>query len=154
MKFSKVVPKWLYDYDLHHAEKGKKFDYSGVHTKAKVVGVYDGDTITIVFRYRGELQQHNCRMMGYDSPELRPSKKMPNREQEIEAAKRARDKLREMVGYDEFYSSTKLVDVKLDKFDKYGRPLVQVYCNGINVNEWMIVNGYGYPYNGGTKRVS
>ena len=154
MRFSKVFPKWLYDYDLRHAEKGKKFDYSGVMTKAKVVDVYDGDTITIVFRYRGELQQQNCRMMGYDSPELRPSKKMPNREKEIEIAKEARDKLREMVGYNEFYNTTKLINVKLYKFDKYGRPLVQVYCDGIHINEWMIVNGYGYPYNGGTKKVS
>ena len=38
------------------------------------------------------------------------------------------------------------------KFDKYGRILVNVYKNKIDINQWMINNGYGYPYFGGTKK--
>ena len=45
-----------------------------------------------------------------------------------------------------------LVTLDMLEFDKYGRILVNVYKNGINVNEWMIKNGYGYPYYGGTKK--
>ena len=143
---SKLCPVSIYDIALRRATKGKKFDYSGLKVKAKVVDVYDGDTITIVFRYRGELQQHNCRMIGYNSPELRPSRKMVNREREIEAAKKARAKLKELVGFKE--GSKKLVDVCLNKFDSFGRILVDVYVNESYINELMIVHGYGVPYNG------
>jgi endonuclease YncB( thermonuclease family) len=141
---SKLCPVSIYDIALRRATKGEKFNYSGLKVKAKVVDVYDGDTITIVFRYRGELQQHNCRMLGYDSPELRPSRKMTNREKEIESAKIARDKLKELVEFKE--DSKKLVDVYLNKSDSFGRILVDVYVDGNYINDWMVVHGYGKPY--------
>lgn len=156
------VPKCLYDFELRSACKGEKFTYRGYRCKAKVVDIYDGDTLTLVFRHRGHLEQHSCRMVGYDSPEMKPPKSDPNREREIAAAKRARAALQGMV-------SDGLVRVECGDFDKYGRILVTLYvrdpqaggCPGfgicgrpaeIEVNRWMVEEGHGIPYDGGTKR--
>ena len=53
----------------------EKFTYAGLLTKAKVVDVYDGDTITIVFYHNGQPIKDSFRMLGYDSPEMKPRKK-------------------------------------------------------------------------------
>ena len=54
----------------------------------------------------------------------------------------------------------KLVVIELGKFDKYGRPLVRMYQTSrveergtaLCINDWMIANGHGVPYDGGTKK--
>jgi len=154
MRFSKLVPKWIYDYELNHATKGDKFTYDGHVCRAKVVDIYDGDTLTLVFRYGGKLQQHSCRMLGYDSPEMKPPKSDPGRDKEIKAANEAKVALSNII-------ADKVVRIKCGDFDKYGRILVTIWvkpgsCRScclrrMNVNEWMIENGYGNPYSGGTK---
>jgi len=149
----------VYDRELRHTTKGQKFSYKGLKFNAKIVDVYDGDTLTVVFRYRGELQQHSVRMIGYDSPEMKPPKTKPDREHEIAAAKEARKALMTITGFDE--QSTHLVSIECHAFDKYGRILVNLYTKRrnrwwswrecINVNQWMIDRGYGVPYDGGSK---
>ena len=39
-------------------------------------------------------------------------------------------------------------------FDKYGRLLVEIYCNEdeCNVNNWLVDNNYAFSYDGGTKK--
>ncbi len=153
MHFYNLIPNRLYDHDLRHATKGKKFSYAGLSFKCKVVDVYDGDTLTVVFRYRGKLQQHSVRMLGYDSPEMKPPRSDPDREREITAAKAAKKALADMV-------CTGTAKIECDAADKYGRILVTLYkekgygCfrTSCNINEWMMSNGYGVPYDGGTKR--
>jgi len=89
-------------------------------------------------------------MLGYDSPEMKPSLKHDNRDIEMESARQAKEALKEHI-------YNKIVILHCDKFDKYGRLLGTIYtcgtcCNPpININEWMIENKYGYPYDGGTK---
>lgn len=154
MKIYKAIPKWIYDYELQHAQKGEKFTYQGHKCKAKVVDIYDGDTLTLVFRYGGKLQQHSCRMEGYDSPEMKPPKTQQNRDREITAANKAKDALSNII-------SDQIVNIECGQFDKYGRILITIwvkqktswsFCRPrINVNQWMIANGYGVSYNGGTK---
>ena len=39
---------------------------------AKVVDVYDGDTITVSIINNCTIQKHKLRMLGYDSPEMKP----------------------------------------------------------------------------------
>ena len=56
----------------------------------KVVNVYDGDTCKVVFRLNNQIHRWNIRMDGYDTPEMRPSKSKPNRDEEIKAAKAAK----------------------------------------------------------------
>jgi len=123
------------------------FSFNGYKCKAKIVSVYDGDTFTACFKYNGEIIKYRFRTFGYDSPEMKPLKSKANREEEKKNAIIARNKFKEIINFD----NNELVDLEMLKFDKYGRILVNVFKNNINVNQWMIKNNYGYPYFGGTK---
>ena len=117
--------------------------------RCKVVEVYDGDTITIILFNKCGFEKHKLRMYGYDSPEIKPKKNIPNRNQEIAKAIVARDKLRELI-------LNKIVTFESQGYDKYGRLLGNIYmknfCKEININSYMIENGYGYKYFGGKKK--
>lgn len=117
--------------------------------RCKVVEVYDGDTITIILFNKCGFEKHKLRMYGYDSPEMKPKKNVPNRNQEIEMAKISRDKLKELI-------LDKVVIFESKGYDKYGRLLGNIYkrnfCNKLNINIYMVQNGYGYQYFGGTKK--
>jgi endonuclease YncB( thermonuclease family) len=124
----------------------------GYFSIAKVVSVYDGDTCRVVIPYKGEFYKWNVRLIGYDTPEMRPSRSKPNRVQEIEAAKAAKKFLISQV----MSTPEQLIFIKCKDFDKYGRLLAEIYINYNDitpVNDLMIDNGHGYSYNGGTKRV-
>ena len=62
----------------------------------KVVDVYDGDTFSVVFDHKGELIKYRCRCYGYDTPEMRPSRKNPNREHEKKLAYAAKNRIIEI----------------------------------------------------------
>ena len=137
------------DPELAAAVRTKDFTLAGRHYTAKVVDIYDGDTIRVKFRLDGQLHQMVSRMDGYDSPEMKPSKASPHRDEEKKAAVAARDALRQLIG-------DKIVAIQCGGFDKYGRLLTTVFVRGgggemTNVNEWMVRNKYGVPYGGGTK---
>ena len=129
----------------------KKFSLKGHKYIAKVVNVYDGDTITVLIRYRMKTHKFRVRMYGYDSPEMKPRQDDPNRYKIKEAALKAKMKLLEKI-------DNKIVELDCGGFDKYGRLLCTVYLrdncckSSININQWMINNKYGYRYNGGKKR--
>jgi len=126
------------------------FSLNEVYTQCKVVDVYDGDTCKIVIPFNDKLYRWNVRLTGYDTPEMRPRKSKPNRDEEIKAAKAARDFLRSKV-----MNERQLVYIKCGKFDKYGRLLGTLYINEndlMSVNDLMIHHGHGYAYDGGTKQ--
>lgn len=123
------------------------FTFKGHKCLAKIVDVYDGDTFTGVFKYKKDYIKYKFRTYGYDSPEMKPLKSKPNRDEEKRKAVEAREAFKGITNWE-----NSLVTLDMLEFDKYGRILVNVYKNGINVNEWMIKNGYGYPYYGGTKK--
>ena len=131
-------------YNTNRLNKADKniplFTLNGCKYKAKVVDVYDGDTIKIVILFHNKLTKFSLRMNGYDSPELRTKNA-----KEKEAAIAARDFLISQI-------QNKIVDLHCDKFDKYGRLLGTVFYNKQNINELMIENKHGYRYNGGKKR--
>jgi endonuclease YncB( thermonuclease family) len=134
---------------LAQSTLGKDFSFAGRRFLAKVVDVYDGDTVRVCFFYRGELVQYRARMAGYDSPEMKPPKADPNREAEKAAAVAARAALAEKAG-------GKLVYIECGEFDKYGRLLITAFAqagarNGENINAWMLACGHGVPYDGGRK---
>jgi micrococcal nuclease len=122
-------------------------DYSKVYKfslkdhvyNAKVINVYDGDTITVVFKFKDEFYKWNCRLNGIDTPEMK-SKDL----NEKNAAIRARNFLREKI-------LGKIVKLYCSDFDKYGRLLVIVEYEDENINNTMIDNGYGKYYFGGKK---
>jgi micrococcal nuclease len=117
---------------------------------AKIVRVYDGDTCFAVFKLHNEYVKFKIRMEGYDSPEIKPSLENKNREKEKKEAQKAKEEL-------EKYVLNKVVLLHCGKWDKYGRLLGTLYTTNhlninVNINDLMIKNGFGYAYDGGTKK--
>ena len=108
--------------------------------EAKVVSVYDGDTIKAIFPLNGVFYKWNCRLSGVDTPELRT-----RNEREKKYGYIVRDKLREQI-------LNQVVNVECGELDKYGRLLVTVYKGEQNINQWLIDNDYAFSYDGGTKQ--
>ena len=143
------------------------FDFKNETFTVKVVDVYDGDTCTVVFKYKNELVKFKVRCMGYDSPEMKPPLSDKNRKNIIEKAIEARNyfidltsncKLSSDVSYSKnelknilSEKNTKLIKMECHGMDKYGRMLGTFFVNNVNVNNIMIKNNHGYPYYGGTK---
>ena len=115
------------------------FTLKGHKCRAKVVHVYDGDTIHLVFEFLGQMFKWHTRIAHVDTPEL----KTKNQE-EKKMGYEARDKLRELI-------DGKLVDIVCLDFDKYGRVLAEITYNGGRVDEWLIKNNYAKSYEGKTK---
>ena len=121
------------------------FSLKGRIVPAKCVKVYDGDTAHFVFQHEGEWIRKRFRMLGYNSPEMRGGSDATRK-----AAKEARD-----------YLASRLLGQKvllyLGDFDKYGRPLCEIYladADNLSVenafqnhlNEEMVEKGYGERY--------
>ena len=119
-----------------------EFSLKDTTKQAKVVSVYDGDTVKIVFPLQEKLYKWNCRLAGVDTPELRTRNKLEKAHGYL-----VRDKLREKI-------LNKVVTVKCFEFDKYGRLLISIYCDddNVSVNKWLIDNDYAFKYDGGTKK--
>lgn len=103
--------------------------------KAKIIDVYDGDTVTAMVDLGFlHFQEMKLRLYGIDTPELRGEE----REQGIIV----RDILREMV-------SGKEVTIRSykDKQGKYGRYLANIILeDGLEVNQWLVDNGHAKEY--------
>lgn len=115
------------------------FTLNGLITDAKVVKVYDGDTVHVVFKYFEKYYKWIGRIAHVDTPELR-TKNLEEKKKGYEV----RDKLRELI-------FGKVVKLHCHEFDKYGRLLVDIQIGDIKVDEWLISNGYAKKYEGGTK---
>jgi endonuclease YncB( thermonuclease family) len=118
------------------------FSLEGLRTQAKCTSVYDGDTAYFAFRVNPDapVYRYKCRMAGYNSAELRT--KDPAEKTAGLAAKNAL--LNEICG--------KIVTISVGKYDMYGRLLVTVFNGEENVNQKMILGGYGKPYSGRGKK--
>lgn len=116
------------------------FSLDGLVMEAKVVKVYDGDSITVVFKYMDTYHKWLCRLNGIDSPEIKSSNP-----EEKQMAIKARDFLREKI-FD------KIIEISCGKFDKYGRLLCTVFIDDININDLMVEECHAVRYDGGTKK--
>lgn len=116
------------------------FDFNGKTKWGKVVKVYDGDTIHVVFYLGCKPYRWKCRLLGIDTPEIKTKLK-----DEHEAAIKAKEKLSELI-------LNKIITINCSNFDKYGRLLITIYKSGVNINEFMIRQGHAYKYDGGTKK--
>lgn len=126
------------------------FSYQNIRRVVKVLRVVDGDTVDIamgsyenhkVFKYR-------VRLYGIDTPEKKPLKTNPNREREIEAAKRASQAMMTKLA-----ENNNIVTILFCKNDKYGRLMGTLYDrNGEDINQWMVKQGHAVPYFGKTKK--
>lgn len=101
---------------------------------AMVTGVYDGDTITCEIDLGFSVKTlQKVRLFGIDTPELR--------KEEYKDGIIARDKLRELI----LDKKISLYTIK-DKKGKYGRYLGIIYKDDVNINRYMIDNGYAKEY--------
>jgi len=91
----------------------------------KVVGVHDGDTITVL---DAEKNQYKIRFNGIDAPELK-----------MDFGNKAKESLSDMV-------FGKEVTVVFSKRDKYNRIVANVYINGMDVNLEQIKRGFAWHY--------
>ena len=115
------------------------FNYVGQTFTAKVVKVYDGDTITVAVLMHGKYWRFGVRMLGYDSPEMKSSDPV-----EKKWAKAAQKHLSDAI-------MNRMINMTCDKFDKYGRILATVECGGININQMMMDTNMCRKYDGGKK---
>lgn len=122
----------------------ERFNLAGTYS-CKVINVYDGDTITVVFNPFPDSSlskdyKFSIRLAGIDTPELRDKNKVIK-----EYAKKIKSILENLI-----LNKTCKLEV-LEKFDKYGRILGIIYYNDLNINNYLVEKGYAKLYNGGTK---
>ena len=132
--------------------------FKGQLILCKVVKVYDGDTITIVFRHPdGRFYQEQCRLMGLDAPEMHPAKTTPDgharSQQDMDAERKAALEVRDFLAG---HIDDQFVNILFDTRDKYGRLLGTVYTDSFlhreNINKLLLKHGNGVkPYDGKTK---
>lgn len=115
------------------------FSFNKLKFNAKVIKVYDGDTIWVAIKYNHKYVKIKVRLLGIDTPEIR-TKSLEEKEKGI----LARDYLSNLI-------LNKIVKLHCDKFDKYGRLLGKIYFKNKCVNDTMIDKGYGVSYDGGSK---
>jgi len=137
---------------LKHIVDHKDIPYFSFKDKtfyAMPCNIYDGDTFSVIFEYDGQLIKYKCRCMGYDCAEMKPLKSDPNRDHEKELAHKAKTRLIELLEK----HPTKLIKIECGDFDKYGRLLITFYnmIDPKSINQIMIDEGHGKPYDGGTK---
>lgn len=123
-------------------ENTPKFTMAGIKTRAKVIDVYDGDTITIAFPFAGGIFQKRCRIYGVDCAEIK-TKNINEKALGLEAKQ-----------YICNITLGKIVNVEFDKNeDKYGRLLAIVIIDGNRLDKLLIQKGYGYEYFGEKKKI-
>jgi micrococcal nuclease len=125
--------------DISFYESADFFSFEDRIIEAYVCKVYDGDTIHAIFKHEDKYQKFKIRMLGYNSPELKPSRKIKNRDIIIKNAKKSRDRLSDLI-------FRKVVKLDCGKFDKYGRILATVYFNNNNINKIMLDENLGVVY--------
>jgi len=89
-----------------------------------VVGISDGDTITVMNDSRGE----KIRLYGIDTPEKRQN-----------FGTRAKQFTSGMV-------FGKIVEIETIDTDRYGRTVGIVHADGLNINQEIVRNGYAWVY--------
>ena len=145
------------NYNMERLKEANKantplFSFNGLITYGKAVDFYDGDTFNIIISHYDSVYHFKARMFGYDSPEMKPSLSLENREEIKKNAISAKNRLTELLSSKEHFK------VYCHEFDKYGRLLVSImhddsvsYDFENTVNAQMIKEGHGYAYHGGTK---
>jgi endonuclease YncB( thermonuclease family) len=140
--------------DEQTAKAVSLFSLEEYTTKAVIPAeeLYDGDTCKAIFYHQNKLVKFTVRMIGYDSPEMKPRLDKVNREAEKAAAIVAKNRLKQLIA-----NPHQVIILQCGKWDKYGRLLGTIYLttthhkNGTSINQQMIDEGHGKAYDGGKK---
>ncbi len=107
---------------------------------ARVVSVYDGDTLTVDAEpWPGLTARTKVRVAGVDTPEIRGKCQA-----EKDPAIRARDFVRAPVG-----AQVQLTNVRFGKYA--GRVVAEVWVDSRKLSELLIAENLGRPYHGGRR---
>lgn len=100
--------------------------------RARIVSVYDGDTVRcdIDLGFGMWMNNQPLRLFGIDAPEVRGKERL--------AGIKVRDWLRRKLPEGRMV----LVQTRKDTKGKYGRYLATIYADGDNLNELMLKQGY------------
>jgi len=152
-----------------------EFSLCGLTLQGRVLSLYDGDTMKIALPLHNSFYKFTCRLNGIDTPEIKPLKTKPNRDNEILWAKKARAELLKLICDNSFASNfdnldikkdevikileknKKLVTVKALQMDKYGRVLVELYNadsdseTSLSFNDILVEKKLAVKYDGGHK---
>jgi len=126
------------------------------HYRAFVIRVVDGDTLDVfVDKGFGEYTRQRVRLLGIDTPEMRPRKGSPEeRIAEKAAARKATDRVVHLV-------ANKEIILKTAKAGKFGRWLAVVYLpedvitelgrvadgrDRLSLNDLLLEEGHAVPY--------
>ena len=133
----KCISKKLDKYDPNKLSKLKP----NIKKKVYVIKVYDGDTITIVYKNESDKKVYkgSLRLRGIDAPEIRTKNK-----NEKEIAQIAKNRLNTLV-------FNKYIRLEKIDYDKYGRILADIYVKNKNISDLLINERLGVKYDGGTK---
>jgi len=129
------------------------YNINNIRCEGRVVDVYDGDTITIVFILNNNLQKHKIRLYGINAPELKG-------ETHIDGLISRNFLLSQIIDKDldleKEYSKVEIIKMlketkkkllfDLMGYEKYGRLLAKVYDKDECLNDNMIIQGYAKEY--------
>ena len=116
--------------------------------KAKVLRVYDGDTIIIAARYNNKISKFHARLYGIDCPEIR-SRNEFEKTRGLEAKKFLKNWIEDKI-IDVDVLNNRKYEGRMMK-EKYGRLLIIAHINHINIAKELISKGHGSEYYGGKK---
>ena len=124
-------------------ENSPEFTLAGQQCEAKVIDVYDGDTVTLAFVFAGHIFRKRCRVDGVDCAEIRT-----NSAEEKGVGLEAKEFVTALL-------LNKIIWVEFStEGDKYGRLLGKIYTKkgGVSLASMLISHGYGYEYHGEKKQ--
>jgi len=150
----------LKNYDISTPQ----FTLNGINTYARLVDVYDGDTITCIFNaFQNKFYKFNIRLNGIDTNEIKNTN--PDlKKKALEARKFILEKLcacdlevdcsrHEIQDY--LKKNVIIIWLKCYEFDKYGRILGDIFKSkdvSESISNMLLKQNLAYEYYGGTKQ--
>lgn len=134
----KLLTRILFRNDIH---KYNEWTLAGYHGYCKIMEVIDGDTVNIGIIKNMHRFIVKLRISGVDVPETR-TKNSHEKQVGLFVKNEVSDHLLH-----------KVVRVRIDKHDKYGRALGDIMMpNNQWLSQWLLCNKFACAYNGGKKK--
>lgn len=135
----------------------KKFTFNGIITDGKVIGIKDGDTISVIMNINDKINIYNLRMHGYDADSASSRSKSTNGLRAkillIKILTSCGDKINYKMRSKEINKiieteNKKIIKIHLMGFDKYDEIFAKIYIDDQNkfAHEIMIDSNLVHPY--------